>query len=231
MIKVYEEMLQGSDEWLAARCGLLTASEMKHIITPAKLAYSNSEKERSHLYELAAQRITSYVEPGYISDDMLRGMEDEVLARELYATNYAPVTQVGFVTNDCWGFTLGCSPDGLVGENGCIETKSRRQKYQVETIANYEMPVDYVLQVQSILLITERKWCDFNSYCGGLPMVTIRVYPDAVVQEAIVAAAGTFHAKLDNLLKVYEDRLRCPENRMLKTERRKPLEMKEGVYE
>jgi hypothetical protein len=39
------------------------------------------------------------------------------------------------------------------------------------------MPDDFKLQVQGELLVTERKWCDFISYCGGLPMVTMRVEP------------------------------------------------------
>lgn len=219
-IKIYEEILQGSDEWFAARCGLLTASEMDKIITPAKLQYSNSEKERTHLYELAAQRVTQYVEPSYIGDHMLRGMEDEITARELYSEKYAPVKEVGFVTNDRWGFTLGCSPDGLVGDDGCIEIKSRLQKYQFETILKNEMPVDYALQVQTILLVTERKWVDFISYSNGLHMMTKRVYPDALVQSAILEAASQFHGKINNALKVYYDQLKSPTARLIPTERR-----------
>ena len=34
MIRYFPDLIQGSDEWMAARCGLLTASEMKHILTP-----------------------------------------------------------------------------------------------------------------------------------------------------------------------------------------------------
>ena len=33
-ITYHPELIQGSDEWHAARCGLLTASEMKLIVTP-----------------------------------------------------------------------------------------------------------------------------------------------------------------------------------------------------
>src|SRR3990167_6843088 len=61
-ITIYAEMVQGSDEWAAVRCGLLTASEMHLIVTPTLKPASN-DKERGHLYELLAQRITRYVEP------------------------------------------------------------------------------------------------------------------------------------------------------------------------
>src|ERR1019366_5022355 len=129
-IVYHKQMIQGSDAWLAARCGMLTASEMKHIVTPT-LKVASNEKERSHLYELLSQRITGYVGPSYISDDMLRGMDEEIEAKKLYSHNYEETTDCGMVTNDQWGFTLGYSPDALVGEDGLIECKSRCQKYQV----------------------------------------------------------------------------------------------------
>lgn len=73
----HAELIQGSEPWHAARCGLLTASEMHLIVTPTLKPASN-DKERAHLYELLAQRITGYVEPSYISDAMLRGHQDEL---------------------------------------------------------------------------------------------------------------------------------------------------------
>lgn len=207
MIKIHNDLIQGSDLWLDCRRGLLTASEMKNIITPAKLKYAENDKQRSHLYELVAQRITGYVEPMYIGDDMLRGMEDEVYARALYAEKYESVEEVGFITNDKWGFTLGCSPDGLVGELGGIECKSRRQKYQIETIVSGEMPIDYLIQVQSCMLISERPWWDFISYCAGMPMFVKRVYADMIVQDAIVEAAQIFHGKMDIMIKEYGEKI------------------------
>ena len=101
-ITYHDNVTQGSDEWLALRCGLLTASEMKLILTPT-LKIASNDKERAHLYELLAQRITGYVEPHYISDDMLRGHEDEFLARAAYNREYAPVQEVAFINNDEWG--------------------------------------------------------------------------------------------------------------------------------
>ena len=86
-IKYNYDVEQGSDEWHYLRCGILTASEMNKIITPT-LKIADNEKTRSHVYEIAAQRITKYVEPQYISDDMLRGKEDEIYALELYSEKY-----------------------------------------------------------------------------------------------------------------------------------------------
>lgn len=222
MIRYYTDLIQGSDEWLAARCGLLTASEMKLILTPS-LKIASNDKERAHLYELMAQRITGYVEPHYVSDDMLRGHEDEVEAKILYAQRYAPVEEMGFITNDRWGFTLGYSPDGLVGDGGLIECKSRRAKFQVETILDAEaglIPAEFVLQVQTGLMVSERKWLDFISYSGGLPMATVRVWPDPVTQDAIEQAAGAFEKRLAEKMARYEAVLAEKVVRLIPTERK-----------
>lgn len=220
MIKYHTDLIQGSDEWRAARCGLLTASEMKHIITPAKLQYAQNDKERAHLYELLAQRITQYVEPAYISDDMLRGQSEESYGRETYHEKYEPVAMCGFITNDRWGFTLGCSPDGLVGEEGGIEVKSRRAKYHIETILNDAMPDEFKIQVQASMLISERKWWDFISYCGGMPMYVKRIDADKILQDAIVEAARIFHKKMNELSIRYHHKMADTNARLTPTERR-----------
>ena len=229
-VTIHDNLDQGSDEWLAARCGLITASEVKLIMTPT-LKTANNDKSRAHLYELAAQRITQYVEPHYISDDMLRGHVDEVDARIIYSDKIADVTDCGFITNDKWGFTLGYSPDGLVGDDGAIECKSRRQKFQAQTIiehialANGEtIPSDYLLQHQTGLMVSERTWIDFISYCGGMPMVVIRVHPDEKVQQAIAEAAEEAEHAIEKHIADFEFAVRSWPN-AFPTERRIEQEM------
>jgi predicted phage-related endonuclease len=221
-ITYYPNVEQGSDEWFALRCGRLTASEMRFLVTPT-LKVDGNDKERSHLYELLAQRVTSYVEPSYVSSDMLRGQEDEIHARAKYAEHHAPVQECGFVTNDQWGFTIGYSPDALVGDDGLIEAKSRRQKYQAQTIIEGKMPDDYLIQVQTALMVTGRKWVDFISYCGGMPMIVIRQYPDAKVQNAILEAASAFEQRMRGKLEEYEVNVR--RHRCIPTERTVEQEM------
>jgi len=223
-ITYHPDLIQGSDEWMAIRCGMLASSGMKLIITPKTLKPSRNDKASSYLYELLAQRITGYVEPQYISEDMLRGTMDEVDARMLYAKHFAPVQEVGFVTNDGWGFTIGYSPDGLVGDDGLIECKSRRQKFQVETIISGAVPEEHVIQIQTGLLVTGRAWCDYVSYCGGMPLAVIRVYPDEAVQAAIVEAAMVFENTIAERIDDYATALMSM-GKMIETERRIDQEM------
>jgi len=205
-ITYHNDLIQGSDEWHAARCGLLTASEVKLILTPT-LKIAANDKTRAHVWELLAQRLTRYTEPSYIGDAMLRGWRDEILARDLYSQHYAQVTEAGFITNDRWGFTLGYSPDGLVGDDGLIECKSRAQKFQIQTIAENEVPGEFMLQLQTGLLVTGRAWVDFISYSGGLPMLVKRVLPDLEIQGAIIDAATAFELTLAERANDYEDSL------------------------
>lgn len=220
----HNDLVQGSAEWLAARAGLITASEMHKIITPT-LKIADNEKTKAHVWELLAQRISGHVEPQYVSDDMLRGQADEVRARDLYREHYADTQTAGFITNDEWGFTIGYSPDDLVGDEGLIECKSRRQRFQIQTIVeNVENGIavpDYLMQCQTGMLVTKRKWCDLISYSGGLPLAVIRINADAAIQEAIVAAATAFENKLAEKLAIYE---RVAAN-LIPTERVTEMEM------
>ena len=249
-LKYHDDLIQGSDEWLAARVGILTASEVRKIFTiststqcgaevksgdpcsrsaedgfktckqhraqddtavdhVASVRMMTGDKTSAHVWELAAQRITQYTEPSYIGDDMLRGFDDEIRARDLYCEKYAPVSEVGFITDDRFGFTIGYSPDGLVGDDGLIESKSRRQKYQIQTISENAVPDEYMLQLQTGLLVTGRKWIDFISYSGGLPMFVTRVLPDAAIQTAIAIAATEFEAKVVQAVQSYHDNVKA----------------------
>jgi hypothetical protein len=237
-IKHHKELEQGSDAWYAARLGLLTASEMDRVITVSRIiadiehannpkkkvdklkrAKGEEDKEKTHVFELAAQRITGYVEPTYIGDAMLRGHADEIRAKIKYNELISPLDECGFITNDKWGFKLGYSPDAMVRGGGLLECKSRIQKYQLETIVNAEIPNEFVIQVQTGLLVSEEPWCDFISYCGGMPMLPLRIEPDVIIQNAIIEAATAFHKKLDEIVATYQVRLSDPSLRLIPTER------------
>lgn len=226
-VTYHDSVVQGSEEWLAMRRGLLTASEMHLIITPT-LKIASNDKERAHLYELLGQRITKYVEPRYIGDAMLRGMEDEIEARLEYAKHYGEVAEVGFVTNDKFGFTIGYSPDGLVGDDGQIECKSRKQALQIRTLVENvsadTIDPEFMIQVQTGLMVSERKWCDLVSYCGGLPMATVRVYPDDKIQGAILGAAEAFETRLQAAHEKYLNVL-VSKARLIETKRKERLEI------
>lgn len=204
---IVHDVEQGSDEWHDLRRGVLTATGVSAALTPT-LKLASNDKLRQHVYEIAAQRISGYTEPSYVSTDMMRGHIDEIKARDLYSEHIAPVGQVGFITRDFGGFTIGYSPDGVgvVGDFG-IEIKSRLQKYQIAVVSNNEIPTEHILQLQTGLLVTGWDYIDYISYSGGLPMWIIRCYPSQEYQDAILAAAEVFEEKVSEVMAQYNDRL------------------------
>ena len=203
-LTVYERMEQGTDEWLQARCGILTASVVGKLITPSTLKPANNDTSRGLIRELTAERITGHVEPTYPSRDMERGTLDEPYAREVYAEHYAPVVQVGFMVREINGARLGYSPDGLVGGGRLIEIKSRQPKVHLAHILADAVPTENMAQIQCGLLVSGRDWCDYVSYSGGMPLWTKRVTPDPAWQAAITGALEAFEEHAASLLTDYQ---------------------------
>lgn len=202
-LQVFDDVEQGTDEWHALRRGIITASVVGQFITPSSIKPANNDTSRSLAIHLVAERITGYTEPVFVSSDMERGNFDEPFAREIYSEHYAPVTETGFMIRDDFGFPIGFSPDGLVGDDGLIEIKSRRQKKHLATILADEAPIENMAQMQCGLLVSGREWCDYISFCGGMPMYVKRVLPDQRWFAAITEAVAAFEARAASMIDVY----------------------------
>lgn len=220
-IKTYADLEQGTDEWLSARCGVLTASLIGKLITKGGKVASNETSERVAL-DILAQRINGIGDENFQTFAMQRGHEDEMEAKVLYSKHVAPVSEIGFMTNDKWGFTLGYSPDGLVGNSGLIECKSRLSGLQMATICSQAVPDEYMAQIQTGLMVSEREWLDFISFpaLGGGKMMVKRVYPDLDYQALLIKAAEIFEERIALRMAEYTAAISNPELRLIDTSRR-----------
>jgi hypothetical protein len=205
-LSTYPDIAQGTPEWDDVRRGLVTASAVGALLTAGgKVANNDTSRTLTNL--LVAERITGHTDPTYQSDDMLRGLMDESLATAKYAEHFdTPVAGMGFMSREIDGWHLGYSPDGLVGDVGLVEVKSRRQKKHLQTILADQVPPENVAQIQCALLVSGRAWCDYISWCGGMPMWTKRVYPDPVLHVAIVEAVAQFEETAAQMLADYAAR-------------------------
>ena len=176
------------------------AALLPPVVKPAATDYS-----RALTLTLAAERITGWTEHVWVTAAMERGNMDEPLARDLYSATYAPATELGFMVRDDWGFSIGYSPDGLVGDDGLIEVKSRAPKKHLATILADEVPAENMAQLQCGLLVSGREWCDYLSYCGGMPMWRKRVHPDPAWFGAIIAAVTNFEAAVADITNTYRE--------------------------
>jgi hypothetical protein len=202
-LTIHSDLVQRSDEWYAARCGLVTASAVGKLVTPKTVQPANNPDSRRLTLTLAAERITGWSEPSYINDDMMRGIEDEPIARAKYSEHYSPAVEAGFMTEDKFGFKIGYSPDGLVGDDGLIEIKSRRPKTHLDTILAGQPPLECMAQLQCGLLVSGRDWIDYVSFCGGMPLWSCRITPDPKWFEAILRAAEGLERSIADILDKY----------------------------
>lgn len=165
---------QGSPEWLAARLGIPSASMFAKIVT-TKGAWSTSAD--SYINQLVAERLTGEREEVFQSHHMIRGTELEPDARDLYSLmTDSEVTEVGFCLHDT--LAAGCSPDGLIGEDGGLEIKCPAPSTHVEYLRGGVLPSKYKQQVMGCLWITGREWWDFMSYHPTMKPLIVRVERD-----------------------------------------------------
>lgn len=202
-LHILDDLIQGTPEWHDQRRGMVTASAVGKLLTPT-LKVADNDVSRGLVAQLTAERITGTTDPTFVNDDMMRGILHEGLARDRYAEHHnVTVTQVGFAVRDDWGFQLGASPDGLVGDDGGLEVKCPRAKTHIRTIAADRVPQQYVAQVQACMLVLGRQWWDFASFCAGLPLWTKRVYADPDWHAAIVEAVAEFEKSSEKLTSDY----------------------------
>lgn len=187
---------QRSEEWFKVRLGVPTASEFDKIIT---VKGQPSKSRTRYLYKLAGEFVSGKLEEAYQNGAMLRGIELESEARELYQLiTDKEVVQAGFCLAD-GGY--GCSPDGLIGKTGGLEIKCPTISTHVEYLLDATLPEDYYQQVQGSLFVTGRKWWDFMSYYPGLKPLIVRVEPDAQFQMALAEQLTAFCVELKDTIK------------------------------
>lgn len=192
---------QLSLEWWQTRRGVPTASQFNRIITPAKRRYSS--QARKYACELVAELrdfnppwLSNQGRP-YRSTAMQNGVDTEPEARRWYEVERnTDVTRVGFCLSDDLRF--GCSPDGLIGDDGGLELKCPLLATQAEYLDAGVVPLEYLPQVHGSLIVTGRQWWDFMSYAPGLPPLLIRVVPDDFT-EALRTCLDRFHEEYQEL--------------------------------
>lgn len=201
-LTTYPDLEQNSLEWLEARRGIVTASAVGKLVTPT-LKVANNDTSRGLTRLLVAERITGRVEPTFQSDAMMRGHLDEPLARDHYSKHYTPVRRFGFMVREIDGARLGYSPDGLVGGDGLIEIKSAEPKIHLDRLLGAPIPHGHMAQMQAGMLVSGRAWCDYISWCGGMPTYVTRIEADPEWHTVITAALGAFEAYATDLERAY----------------------------
>ncbi len=152
---------QGSAEWLAERCGMVTASRFADV-----LAKGQGKTRASYMRQVVAERLTGKPTESYKNAHMERGTEQEPHARMAYEAKTGNVVEeVGFIGE----LFYGCSPDGLIDLDGGAEIKSVIPTVQLDTILSGKCPTGHIAQIQGCMWVTGRQWWDFVSFSPDMP--------------------------------------------------------------
>ena len=185
---IYRDLDQNTDEWRALRAGIVTASELKSVI-----AKGEGKVRKAYMLRLAGERLTGVPADTYENNHMIRGREIEAEARELYCfTHEIEVKRVGFIRNG----DVGVSPDGLIGDDGLAEIKSKLPHLQIECLLRDDLPPEHRAQVQGAMWIAEREWLDFVSYWPALPLCVRRQYRDETYIQMLSDEVARFNDEL-----------------------------------
>jgi putative phage-type endonuclease len=188
-------IIQRSPEWFAARCGSLGASQLADALAKTKSGWGAS---RANLQtKLVIERLTGQQEEGFVrSPAMQWGVDKEDEARTAYsfATGHE-VIEVGLYKHPT---LIGshASPDGLVGNDGCIEIKCPNSTTHIEVLKTNQIAHKYILQMQWQMICAERQWCDFVSFDPRMPdhlmLYVQRVHLDKDMQVYLEAEVAQF---------------------------------------
>ncbi|MBK8191428.1 MAG: YqaJ viral recombinase family protein [Vampirovibrionales bacterium] len=185
---------QGSEEWQQLRCGVVTMSHAKELLTGGK-----GKTRQSYILDVVSERLSGKPIESYSSIDMQRGQFLEPYALKLLEeVNGAPIDRVGFITTD--DGRIGCSPDGLFGEMAGIEIKCPNPRQHIRNIKSNGFD-DYIAQVQGNMWITGRQWWCLVSFCPWVTQIPfyykIIDIDDAIIrkiEESAISAADEIDA-------------------------------------
>lgn len=209
---------QGSQEWLAARSGVITASRFSDARAKLSRATKNGKagdpagKAIEYAWQVALERIAGEpVSEAFSTWQMRRGTELEPEARMTYeAATGLLASEEGLILTDDRAF--GYSSDGLVGDDGLIEIKCPANCQKIgDTWSDPENAVaEYIDQIQGGMWITGRKWCDFVMYCPWLEPVGKELFRRRVERdEAYIAELECDLLAFRRLVASYEKLLRA----------------------
>ena len=193
---VFHDVAQYSEDYDRLKIGIPTSSNFHKIITPQG---KPSKQWREYACVLIAERILQQRIEFYNSPAMERGLIVEAEAADWYEFDQDVTTRrVGFITDD--EYTMGCSPDRLVGEQGLLEIKAPLPQTQVEYWISGELSERFRPQLQGQLYISQRSWVDILCWHDVLPKLVIRVEPDEKYIKALDREIRVFNYFIEGVM-------------------------------
>jgi predicted phage-related endonuclease len=161
--------LQRTPEWNKERAGKFTGSRFVDVMARNKKTGEPLKAYHDLIWQVVSERMTGQATEGAYGYALQWGADVEPYAREAYELRSGNfVTESGFIVHPEYDFA-GCSPDGLVDDDGGIEMKCPKSSIiHLERFVS-GVPEEYVPQIQGCMWVTGRAWWDFVSYDPRMP--------------------------------------------------------------
>lgn len=160
-------MEQRSEEWFAARCGSLGASQLNEALATTKNGWGASRENLKN--RIIAERLTGTPTESFTNAAMQWGVDQEDNARKAYEAHTGTfVDEMGIAFHPVLKHTHA-SPDGLVGDDGLLEIKCPNTTTHIETLKSQKVPSKYMNQMLWQMRCVDRQWCDYVSFDPRLP--------------------------------------------------------------
>jgi len=221
-IKIYENLIQGSDEWKKIKAGVFSASNVSDLCG----AKGPGKTGESLIIEKFGEYCTGELDE-ISSKAMQHGTDTEPIARGIYENMIGlPIYEYGFITNEKYP-NCGVSLDGVVFhpfENNflieikCPFTQKSHSKFAQLLNPNVKdkgallkvLEPKYFYQIQMGLLISELSEARFISFHKkflneekgiDLRIIDVVIYPDFDAQNLISERLNEANLKLEFLKK------------------------------
>lgn len=197
--------IQGDSDWLQARTGRVTASEVRRVLSELKKGGETQERA-TYRAALVGEMLTGVPAEHTITRAMDHGTEFEPLARSAYELHMGVmVEEVGFVIHPLIE-RAGASPDGLVGEDGGIEIKCPNTSTHVRWMTAGVIPEEHRAQMFWNMACTGRTWWDFVSFDPRMKdrrdrLFIRRLEAHEAIQMEMSVRVNDFLAECDEMVK------------------------------
>lgn len=196
---------QGSEGWLEARRGVITASRFKDCRERLKNG-DLSAKAKLYAMDVARERVGGMAAGVFQNAAMRFGTEQEPIARAAYEALTGNLCDTaGFIATDDRKF--GVSVDAMIDDDGVWECKCLVSSDMVFTVLVDGDISSFVDQCNGAMWLLDRKWVDLTLWTPDLPhkITVIRIDRDDDQIEALEADLMAF----ERLVTKYEQALRA----------------------